>query len=152
MEADSSIFEFLQAGSLDGIWYWDLDAVENEWMSPSFWTTLGYDPTEGKPVRMLGAHTDLTSQKRAEEALMKKTVELEEANRQLQEALDSIKTLRGLVPICTYCKKIQDDKGFWSQIETFVSQHSDAQFSHGICPDCVQEHFGSVLEDNPEKG
>jgi hypothetical protein len=47
-----------------------------------------------------------------------------------------VKTLRGLVPICAYCKKIRDDKGYWEQMEQYVSQHSEARFSHGICPEC----------------
>ena len=63
---------------------------------------------------------------------------------ELRKALEQIKTLRGIVPICGYCKKIRDDQGFWSQVEAYVSQHSEAQFSHGICPDCVKKHFPSV--------
>jgi hypothetical protein len=58
---------------------------------------------------------------------------------QLQEAMAKIKTLRGLVPICAWCKKIRDDKGFWSQVESYVEQHSEAQFTHGICPDCLKK-------------
>ncbi len=56
---------------------------------------------------------------------------------ELQEALVSIKTLRGLLPICCHCKKIRDDKGYWSQLEKYLHEHSDAEFSHSICPECL---------------
>lgn len=59
----------------------------------------------------------------------------------LEEAIDQIKTLRGLLPICAHCKKIRDEDGSWKVLETYIQSHSDAQFSHGICPDCMQEHF-----------
>ncbi|MBP7864586.1 MAG: response regulator [Acidobacteria bacterium] len=55
----------------------------------------------------------------------------------LQEALAQVKQLSGLVPICAHCKKIRDDKGFWDAVETYIENHSDARFTHGICPDCV---------------
>ena len=56
----------------------------------------------------------------------------------LREALDEIKILRGILPICSSCKKIRDDKGYWKQIELYIRDHSEAEFSHGICPDCVK--------------
>lgn len=68
----------------------------------------------------------------------------------LQEALDEIKQIKGLIPICSHCKKIRDDKGFWNQIEAFVEENSKAEFSHGICPDCAREQYPDVkiYEDN----
>ncbi|MDP1678329.1 MAG: PAS domain S-box protein [Bacteroidota bacterium] len=60
---------------------------------------------------------------------------------ELQTSLEQIKTLKGIVPICAHCKKIRDDKGYWEQVEAYVSKHSDAQFSHSICPDCRKEHY-----------
>jgi len=59
----------------------------------------------------------------------------------LEEALAKVKLLSGLVPICAHCKKIRDDKGYWNQIEVYISEHSEADFSHGICPDCVHELY-----------
>jgi len=56
----------------------------------------------------------------------------------LERAMTQIKTLRGIVPICMYCKKIRDDKGYWSQVEVYVHNHTEAEFSHGLCPDCAQ--------------
>ncbi|MBN2389685.1 MAG: response regulator [Anaerolineae bacterium] len=65
--------------------------------------------------------------------------ELEKRNGQLQRALKTIKTLSGLVPICAWCgKKIQDDDGQWTSIETYIEKHSDAEFTHGICPECLE--------------
>ena len=63
----------------------------------------------------------------------------------LQEALLEIKTLQGIVPICSFCKKIRDDKGFWNQVEAYVSQHTEAEFSHGVCPDCQREHYPELF-------
>lgn len=57
--------------------------------------------------------------------------------RQLEEALAQVKTLSGLLPICGSCKKVRDDSGYWNQIETYVARHTDASFSHGICPECA---------------
>ena len=56
--------------------------------------------------------------------------------RELEEALSRVKTLQGLLPICSYCKKIRDDRNYWQQVEGYISDHSEAQFSHGICPEC----------------
>lgn len=199
IQQDHSAFEFLQQGSLDGIWYWDLENPDAEWMSPRFWELLGYDYREmkplasewqdlvhpddlqialsnltkhcedpshqydqivryrhkdgstvwvrcrgiatrnklGKPVRMLGAHTDLTQLKQTEEALRQRTIELEELNAQLQIALNDVKTLTGLLPICSYCNKIRDDEGYWHRIEAYIENRTDAKFSHGICPECL---------------
>lgn len=63
--------------------------------------------------------------------------DLQKKNIELQIALDTVKTLNGLLPICSNCKKIRDDDGYWSQIEYYISQHSDAEFSHSICPECA---------------
>jgi PAS domain S-box-containing protein len=59
--------------------------------------------------------------------------------RKLQNALDTIKTLKGIIPICSYCKKIRDDKGAWDQMEAYISAHSEAQFSHSVCPECYKK-------------
>ena len=59
----------------------------------------------------------------------------------LQDAVAKVKTLRGLLPICSFCKKIRDDKGYWDQIEAYLEKHSDAEFSHGICPECAKKHY-----------
>ncbi len=69
---------------------------------------------------------------------------------ELQEALASVKTLGGLLPICASCKKIRDDEGYWSQVEQYIGKHTDAKFTHGICPDCgtkaLDEYYRSKLK------
>ncbi len=62
-------------------------------------------------------------------------------NNKLQKALDEIKTLRGIIPICSYCKKIRDDQGAWDIIEAYICNHSEAQFSHGVCPECYKKQM-----------
>jgi phosphoserine phosphatase RsbU/P len=60
---------------------------------------------------------------------------------ELRQAFDQIKTLRGIVPICAGCKQIRDDRGYWNQVEVYVRDHTEAQFSHGICPDCMRRLY-----------
>lgn len=67
--------------------------------------------------------------------------EQEQLIRQLQKALSEVKTLRGYLPICSSCKKIRDDRGYWNQIESYIRERSDAEFSHGICPDCADRYY-----------
>jgi len=104
-------------------------------------------------VALRKAHTDLENQ------VQKRTAELTQTNKKLQseiterihaegekeklikklqKALEEIKTLQGIIPICSYCKKIRDDKGAWDIIEAYICKHSEAQFSHGICPECYK--------------
>lgn len=70
--------------------------------------------------------------------------EREELIVQLQQALSQVKTLRGILPICGHCKRIRNDEGYWSEVELFVKEHSEAEFSHGFCPDCLQRELDSV--------
>jgi len=64
---------------------------------------------------------------------------------ELQQAITQIKTLSGMLPICANCKNVRDDKGYWAQIETYVQQHSEAEFSHGICPDCFDKLYPELV-------
>jgi len=66
--------------------------------------------------------------------------------RELEEALSRVKTLQGLLPICSYCKKIRDDRNYWQQVEGYISDHSQAQFSHGICPECYARFVQPELD------
>ena len=65
---------------------------------------------------------------------------------QLEATLKQVKELQGLLPICSYCKRIRDDHDYWEQIDTYVAQHSRAEFSHGICPDCYEKIVKPELE------
>jgi signal transduction histidine kinase len=94
----------------------------------------------------------------AEKKLTRYKDELEELVEQrtekLQEAVSKVKILSGFLPICASCKKIRDDKGYWNQIESYIRDHSEAEFSHGICPDCAVKlypEFYPEKQDVPEK-
>ena len=62
----------------------------------------------------------------------------------LNQALSKVKKLSGLLPICAHCKKIRDDKGYWNQIESYLHKHSDAELSHGICPECAEKFYSDM--------
>ena len=79
--------------------------------------------------------------KEQKQKLLDKNQELRKNQAELREALDNIKTLRGFIPICAHCKKVRDDEGFWKQVELYITQHSEAKFSHGICPDCAKKNY-----------
>lgn len=89
---------------------------------------------EGKPQRLLGCHVDITEHKLREE-------EKENLIEELQRALAEVKTLQGILPICSFCKKIRNDKGYYEQIEKYIHKHSGVDFSHTICPTCMKEHY-----------
>jgi len=78
--------------------------------------------------------------------------QLEAANRELTQALSEVKVLRGILPICAYCKKIRDDKDYWQSVEKYISSRTDAQFSHGFCPECFEKHVKPQLDalERPE--
>jgi PAS domain S-box-containing protein len=86
---------------------------------------------------------DITQRRRIEEERRRLTYDL-------QDALTKIKRLRGLLPICASCKKIRDDKGYWNQLETYIQEHSEAEFSHGFCPECMKKLYGVVLEEDTD--
>lgn len=77
--------------------------------------------------------------KLSNERLKLRNRELREKNIELEAALQEVKTLSGLLPICSSCKKIRDDSGYWNRIETYIKKHSEAEFSHSICEDCAQK-------------
>ena len=90
-----------------------------------------YCPKQGQFVTVFN---DITSKKNAD-------VEKDRLISELKQAISEIKTLRGILPICSYCKKIRDDKGYWNQVESYIHKHSDAEFSHSICPECAKKYF-----------
>ncbi len=73
--------------------------------------------------------------------------ELRRSNDELQKALREVKVLRGLIPICASCKKIRNDGGFWQQLEEYIGEHTEAEFSHGICQPCVEKLYPGVYPD-----
>jgi PAS domain S-box-containing protein len=96
-------------------------------------------PDAGTFIGTQGIARDITQRKRREE-------EREKLLKELQDALAQVKTLSGMIPICASCKKIRDDNGYWNQIESYISSHSEALFSHGICPECAKKLYGEFLK------
>ena len=97
----------------------------------------------GKPIRVTGTNMDLTERKQAEEQKDRLVLEL-------KNTLSEVKTLSGLLPICSHCKKIRDDKGYWNQIESYIHEHSEAEFSHGVCQECAEKYYPdmNLYDDN----
>jgi PAS domain S-box-containing protein len=93
----------------------------------------------GRVVKLLGNFMDITEQKQAEQ-------ERESLIVKLQEALTNIKVLRGLLPICASCKKIRNDQGYWQQIESYIREHTDTEFSHAVCPECAKILYPEYYE------
>jgi CheY-like chemotaxis protein len=87
--------------------------------------------------RALAEQQERTRRKEAEE-------ETKRLVQDLKKVLARVKTLSGMLPICSSCKRIRDDKGYWSQIESYISRHSDAEFSHGMCPDCEKKAYAEL--------
>ncbi len=84
------------------------------------------------------------------EELRQTRAKAEQLIRELQTALANVKLLSGLLPICTACKKIRNDKGYWKQLEAYIESHSEATFTHGMCPDCLEEFRKEVDAGVPE--
>lgn len=104
---------------------------------------------DGYMVRPI-SNRELLAWVRAMERIIQAERERDRLVGELQEALANIKVLRGLLPICSHCKKIRDDKGYWKQVEVYIREHTEAEFSHGLCPDCVRklypEYADRILE------
>jgi PAS domain S-box-containing protein len=98
---------------------------------------------------LLSIFRDITERKQTEEVIQDAARERERLIKELKHAAGSIKTLQGLIPICANCKKIRDDKGFWNRLEMYIHEHTDAKFSHGICPECMEKLYGYRQKNNP---
>ena len=90
-----------------------------------------------KPVNRL----ELLTRMRSALKLKRETEKRKAREKELEHALGEIKVLRGLLPICSHCKKIRDEQGKWHPVEGYIRDHSNADFSHGICPECLNKHY-----------
>lgn len=120
---------------------------ERVWIS---WTNKAIVDQHGNATGILSVGNDITERKRVEEERKILIQELKETLGQLQEALARVKTLSGLLPICSSCKKIRDDSGYWKQIEAYLREHSDATFTHGLCPECIKNLYPGLVIDDEE--
>lgn len=107
--------------------------------------TVEHEEQEAYPIKELENRNEVLKR-----LVDEKTKILKEANQRLEKALNEVKTLRGIIPICSHCKSIRSDDQSWHLIETYIREHSDAEFSHGICPDCVKKIYPD-LDINEEK-
>lgn len=93
----------------------------------------------GRAVRLAGTHADVTRRREAEELLREALAANERLVAELSAALNSVKVLSGLVPVCAWCKRVRSDEGYWQQLEHFISERSHAKFTHGMCPECYEK-------------
>jgi len=101
--------------------------------------------SEGRVIAGIEVVRDVTERKRLED-------EREMLINDLREALAKIKTLKGLIPVCAWCRKVRDDKGYWEELEQYIREHTDADFTHGICPECLKKVTGERNEHFDEEG
>jgi len=97
----------------------------------------------GNVIGRMGSFVDISRRRQVEQ-------QREQLIGELTGALATIKTLRGFLPICAHCKKIRDDDGYWHQLECYVTDHSDAKFSHGICPECLHEFYPEFADEQED--
>jgi CheY-like chemotaxis protein len=98
-------------------------------------------------VELLARVTSALTLKREMNCRKEREVELRRSNDELQRALKEVKVLRGLIPICASCKKIRNDDGFWQQLEEYLGEHSEAEFSHGLCLPCIKKLYPGVYQE-----
>jgi ligand-binding sensor domain-containing protein len=151
---ESGEYEFLvSASNNDGFWNEDAASLMIT-ILPPFWLTWWFRFAIFATVAglILTVHTRRLNKVEKQNIMLekevsKRTQELENQKNELQNALSQVKQLGGLLPICASCKKIRDDKGYWNQIESYISKHSEADFSHGICPDCYKELYPELMNN-----
>jgi phosphoserine phosphatase RsbU/P len=98
-------------------------------------------------VELLARVSSAVTLKQEMDCRKARELELRRSNDALQKALKEVKVLRGLIPICASCKKIRNDGGFWQQLEEYLGEHSEAEFSHGLCQPCIRKLYPGVYED-----
>jgi hypothetical protein len=105
---------------------------------PCILTATPFKQTGGELIGIVEDFKDISDIKRVEE-------ERERTIAELQRAMTEVKVLGGLLPVCASCKKIRDDNGYWNQIEAYVREHSEADFTHSICPDCTKKLYPDLV-------
>jgi hypothetical protein len=93
-----------------------------------------------------GTVTDVTDRRLAQERVAAELARNEGLVVELQATLQHVKTLKGLLPICMHCHKIRDDEGYWDRLEKYISERTEAVFSHALCPECLEQHYPEYAE------
>ncbi|MBD3276398.1 MAG: PAS domain-containing protein [Candidatus Marinimicrobia bacterium] len=141
-DALAAVQDTLKTGNSNSVEY-ELDVPAGKLWFEGLTAPFQKKDADGKNL-VLWVARDITDRKQAE-------FQREEVIGQLQEALDQVNKLHRLLPICSACKKIRDDDGYWSQVEDYISQNSEIEFTHGICPDCMNKLYpGFNIPDSDE--
>lgn len=105
------------------------------------WISVNSQPIRSAPTAphhaVVSTFADITGRRASEDALREALRAKEAVVQELRMAIDSVKTLTGLLPVCAWCKSVRSDSGYWQQIEQYLTEHTDAKFSHGMCPVCI---------------
>ena len=136
-EAYRELWETITAGK-----EWDGEFHNKKKNGELYWESASISPIRdhaGRITHYVAVKEDITARKQTE-------AERDLLIQDLQDALANVKSLSGLLPICAGCKKIRDDKGYWSQVESYIQKHSEAKFSHGMCPDCIKKWYPDLVE------
>ena len=128
----------VRAANNDGVWN-EKGAQLRIVITPPFWQTWWF-----RALGLLAIATGLSAAYRARVSQLRQRER--ELKARVEEELARVKVLRGLLPICACCKKVRDDHGYWGQIESYIAEHSEADFSHGLCPDCVKQYYPEYAE------
>jgi hypothetical protein len=105
-------------------------------------TKIPLRDSAGKTIGLVGVGRDITELKQKEQALQTALTKQEHLVADLQQALNHVKTLQGLLPICAFCHKIRNAAGQWERLESYISSRTEADFTHGFCPECCEKHYG----------
>jgi len=145
-EAAATVFEALDAAERNGSDYGRIFMLTPEEKELWFELSVAYTKSENseQAPSFIVLSRDITERKHAEIELKRRNDLIMEERDRLAKALEQIKRLEGIIPICSYCKKIRDDHESWNQLEKYISEHSEAKFSHSICPDCFEEQIKTI--------
>ncbi len=142
----------------DGIWNWNGTSLRIV-IAPPLWRTWWFHAVVALALLAVGilagfvhARNVRKKNRRLEQSVRERTHELQERTAQLEQSLADVRTLSGLIPICCNCKSIRNDDGFWEQVEQYIAEHSEANFSHSICPDCFRKLYPDLAGAKPPSG
>lgn len=136
--------EILDILDKDGIWQGEIQNIRKD--GTPFWcyaSVVVFDHSKHGKV-LVAVHTDITARREFEEERKKLLTKL-------QNALNEIRTLKGILPFCSFCKKIRNDTGYWEQVDVYITRHSEADISHSICPDCARKNYPEIFDSEPSK-
>jgi ligand-binding sensor domain-containing protein len=136
----------VKASNNDGVWNENGTSIKII-ITPPFWQTWWFRTIVVIFVISVLVAIYLWRVNRIQQTAIRLEAMVKERTSELEEAMNNIKVLKGLIPICASCKKVRDDSGFWRQVEDYISHHSEAQFSHGICPDCMKKLYPQFYKE-----